>query len=267
MSKESREEVRRARGKLGDIIGKIWLRNFSFAEKPVCCTKHSGRRRVNNGWGPIDSEDEDSSMECNCRRWKELGGEEFVYKHISLANLPIVQWKPEVEEDRRKRYLFFDKCIDAGNLEALYRKGLVDYLGGKGAEDDAIGCLKKAASAGHIASQYAVCIILIFLGGESKETGIRMLSEIMSKESREEVRTARGKLGDIIGTIWLRNFSFAEKPVCCTKHSGRRRVNNGWGPIDSDDEDSSMECKFCKCDKEISHIFKSRNLGWNKIRS
>nr|GMC65787.1 putative F-box protein At1g67623 [Ipomoea batatas]GMC65789.1 putative F-box protein At1g67623 [Ipomoea batatas]GMD89918.1 putative F-box protein At1g67623 [Ipomoea batatas]GME01287.1 putative F-box protein At1g67623 [Ipomoea batatas]GME17553.1 putative F-box protein At1g67623 [Ipomoea batatas] len=184
----------------------------------------------------------------SCKRWNDLDDEDFVYKHMSLAKLPIVKWKPETEESKKKRCLFFQKCLDAGNLEALYRKGLVDYLGGKGAEDDALGYLKKAANAGHIASQYAVCIILIFLGSEHKENGIRMLSEMMSKESREDIRTAREKLGDIINLTWLNNFSIATKPVCCTKHYGH--VKNSWVPIDS------VECKFCKCDEEISHILK-----------
>nr|GMC65788.1 putative F-box protein At1g67623 [Ipomoea batatas]GMC65790.1 putative F-box protein At1g67623 [Ipomoea batatas]GMD34879.1 putative F-box protein At1g67623 [Ipomoea batatas] len=158
-----------------------------------------------------------------------------------------------------KRRLFFHKCLDAGNSEALYRKGLVDYLEGKGAEDDALGCLKKAASAGHIASQYAVCIILIFLGGEHKENGIRMLIEMISKESREGIRTAREKLVNIINLTWLCNFSFATKPVCCTKHYGR--VKKSWEAIDSDDdEDSSMGCKFCKCDKKFLTFL---NLGQN----
>nr|GMD45399.1 putative F-box protein At1g67623 [Ipomoea batatas] len=152
------------------------------------------------------------------------------------------------------------KCVDAGNLEALYRRGVVDYLQNK-ERGYALGCLKKAANAGHVASMYAVCIISIYLGGEHKKDGISVLGRMKkSKQSRKEVRQARWKLLDIIKMMWLRNFmGVAPKPVCCTKH--RLCKKNGWGPIDSDDEDSGIECESCKCDLEISHFSSS----WPKV--
>ncbi|XP_031101779.1 putative F-box protein At1g67623 [Ipomoea triloba] len=196
----------------------------------------------------------------SCREWNELGDDNLVYKHASLAKISIFRWKRETPENKRRRSLFLQKCVDAGNLEALYRRGVVDYLQRK-EQGYALGCLKKAANAGHVASKYAVCIISIYLGGEHKKDGISVLGRMKkSKQSRKEVRQARWKLLDIIKMMWLRNFlGVAPKPVCCTKH--RLCKKNSWGPIDSDDEDSGIECESCKCDLEISYF----NSSWPKV--
>nr|GMD48281.1 putative F-box protein At1g67623 [Ipomoea batatas] len=180
------------------------------------------------------------NAKLSCREWNELGDDNLVYKHASLAKISIFRWKRETPENKRRRSLFLQKCVDAGNLEALYRRGVVDYLQNK-ERGYALGCLKKAANAGHVASMYAVCIISIYLGGEHKKDGISVLGRMKkSKQSRKEVRQARWKLLDIIKMMWLRNFmGVAPKPVCCTKH--RLCKKNGWGPIDSDDEDSGIE--------------------------
>nr|GMD40536.1 putative F-box protein At1g67623 [Ipomoea batatas] len=181
------------------------------------------------------------NAKLSCREWNELGDDNLVYKHASLAKISIFRWKRETPENKRRRSLFLQKCVDAGNLEALYRRGVVDYLQNK-ERGYALGCLKKAANAGHVASMYAVCIISIYLG-EHKKDGISVLGRMKkSKQSRKEVRQARWKLLDIIKMMWLRNFmGVAPKPVCCTKH--RLCKKNGWGPIDSDDEDSGIECE------------------------
>nr|GMD45390.1 putative F-box protein At1g67623 [Ipomoea batatas] len=200
------------------------------------------------------------NAKLSCREWNELGDDNLVYKHASLAKISIFRWKRETPENKRRRSLFLQKCADAGNLEALYRRGVVDYLQRK-EQGYALGCLKKAANAGHVASKYAVCIISIYLGGEHKKDGINVLGSMKkSKQSRKEVRQARWKLLDIIKMMWLCNFmGVAPKPICCTKH--RLCKKNGWGPIDSDDEDSGIECESCKCDFEISHFSSS----WPKV--
>lgn len=65
------------------------------------------------------------SLFYSCRGWNELGDDSLVYKYASLVKIPIVQWQPETAENKVKKSLFLQKCIEAENLEALYRKGVV----------------------------------------------------------------------------------------------------------------------------------------------
>ncbi|KAG5619837.1 hypothetical protein H5410_005055 [Solanum commersonii] len=60
---------------------------------------------------------------------------------------------------------FMDKCVDCGNKEAMYRKGVFSFFRNIN-PDVAIELIDKASKGGHGAATYAFALILLYLGGE-----------------------------------------------------------------------------------------------------
>ncbi|CAH9093722.1 unnamed protein product [Cuscuta europaea] len=189
----------------------------------------------------------------SCHEWNELGDDVNVYKHASLAEFPVISsWKPESAEKKRKVASFLNKCIDAQNLEALFRRGVVGYFNGK-EQEYALECLRKAGNAGHVGAVYVICIIsMLFMGGEDKEKGMEVLSAMKkSDELRGKVGDARRELTSIVKEIWNGDFVVhRQKPDCCSRED-HCCTKTGW---DADEENLSIDCPYCKCDFEISVI-------------
>ncbi|KAH0764869.1 hypothetical protein KY285_000740 [Solanum tuberosum] len=91
------------------------------------------------------------------------------------------------------------KLRASGNLEALYRKGVFDFLNCN--DPTALGMINQAADGGHIGASYVLAIISIFNGGESMREGGMWVPE-----------------PNLLGG----------RPICCTVHQferiGRRNV-------------------------------------------
>nr|GMC61780.1 putative F-box protein At1g67623 [Ipomoea batatas] len=157
-----------------------------------------------------------------CREWNELAEDGYMLKHLSLHEFK--EWKlkvPESEEYKRKSSWLVNKCADAGNVEALYRKGLVGYLGGKEPEKG-LQCLKNAANSGHAGAEYAAAMISILSGGEEGwESGtLRLKTMMQCKESRIKAIDAPRQL--MYTHIKARDYRLGRLPVklsdrrCCT---------------------------------------------------
>ncbi|XP_016558423.2 putative F-box protein At1g67623 [Capsicum annuum] len=73
--------------------------------------------------------------------------------NVKLRYFPIAPWQKQRQEKINKVNSFMELCRECGNTEALYRKGVVDYL-----RDDepelALEFLKGAAKGGHIGAWY-----------------------------------------------------------------------------------------------------------------
>nr|GMC63849.1 putative F-box protein At1g67623 [Ipomoea batatas] len=157
-----------------------------------------------------------------CRGWNELGEDRYVLKHLSLHEFK--EWKllvPESEEYKRKSSWLVNKCADAGNLEALYRKGLVGYLGGLEPEKG-LQWLKNAANAGHGGAEYAAAMISILRGDKKGwKKGTRRLKAMMKcKELRKKAIDASRQL--MFTHIKAGDYRLRTLPVkrsdrrCCT---------------------------------------------------
>ncbi|RAL49447.1 unnamed protein product [Cuscuta campestris] len=200
------------------------------------------------------------NAKLSCQEWCQLGDESYVYKHASLAKFQIFPgWKQQSAEKKRKTSLFLYKCINAGNPEALFRTGVVGFFGCTEPIEYALECLKKAGNEGHVGAAYTICMIsILFLGGEHREKGIMVLSAMKeSKELKERVREAREELVRILRMIWKNKLHVrVQRPVCCSTadHCSRKR---GW---DFDEEDTSAECAYCRCDFEVFHVHKALPL-------
>jgi len=79
--------------------------------------------------------------------------------------------------------------------------------------------LDKASKGGHTAARYALGLISIFLGGESRRDGIQTIGEMkVTQQQRKITRQCRQRLRQILGTICIFNRVFAIEPSrCCTR--------------------------------------------------
>uniref|UniRef100_M1D809 F-box protein n=1 Tax=Solanum tuberosum TaxID=4113 RepID=M1D809_SOLTU len=73
---------------------------------------------------------------------------------------------------------FMNKCVDCGNKEALYRKGMVNFFRNEN-PDVALELIDKALKGGHDAATYGFAIISIFLGGEYSREGVKTIGEML----------------------------------------------------------------------------------------
>ncbi|CAI9091865.1 OLC1v1026967C1 [Oldenlandia corymbosa var. corymbosa] len=186
---------------------------------------------------------------------KELFGaaeEEYVHKQITLDKIPIIQWSED-----RKISDFLNKCRQSRNPEALFRKGVVDYFGGKDVSD-AIRCLQEASKSGHSEASYTMAVIWLFEGGESsKQKGLKMLSGMQkSRIQKRRIKNCRERLESIVVNILVDNASILkQQPTCCVMGHQRKKRRFYWG--EEIDEDDNIACDACTCDEELTAIRKA----------
>ncbi|KAK4718376.1 hypothetical protein R3W88_016714 [Solanum pinnatisectum] len=196
------------------------------------------------------------NAKLSCKVFHEVANERYVYQNATLAEFSIEpSWEKENQEKINKVASFLELCRECGNTEALYRKGVMDFF-----KDDmpelASEFLKRAAKGGHIGAFYVIGIIMVFMGGEFKQKGVKLIGNMKkTKQLRKITRECRKKLIEILTHIWVKNsLVLGQRPNRCTiQHQRIRR--NGW-PHDSEDEDEDMNvhCDACSCDVEIDHL-------------
>nr|GMC59176.1 putative F-box protein At1g67623 [Ipomoea batatas] len=199
------------------------------------------------------------SMDADrCRGWNELGEDRYVLKHLSLHEFK--EWKllvPESEEYKRKSSWLVNKCADAGNLEALYRKGLVGYLGGLEPEKG-LQWLKNAANAGHGGAEYAAAMISILRGDKKGwKKGTRRLKAMMKcKELRKKAIDASRQL--MFTHIKAGDYRLRTLPVkrsdrrCCTSCRHEFRLGKIMAVAFKEE---GKGCRRCICDAHILRAY------------
>ncbi|KAL1825536.1 hypothetical protein ACET3Z_012325 [Daucus carota] len=113
--------------------------------------------------------------------------------------------------------IFLERCTMAENPEALYQTGMIQHF----KEETAYGmdCLNKAMTCGHLDATYAVGMILILKGGESKNNGMQMIYDLKkincTKTKFEEIRQKF-----LRRLLWIKNTFLVgrEMPICCKNH-------------------------------------------------
>uniref|UniRef100_A0A3Q7G367 At2g35280-like TPR domain-containing protein n=1 Tax=Solanum lycopersicum TaxID=4081 RepID=A0A3Q7G367_SOLLC len=153
-------------------------------------------------------------------------------------------------------------CMEYGNPEALYRKGVVDFFR-KERSAYAMKYLVKAAEAGHIGAEYVISLIQILMGEEElKSNGVVAIGKMKAtKTKRRELAKFRKNLVDILTNIWILNpivFFGRKNSNRCSLHH-KRSYKNKWRQWpsfdnDEDDEDEELYCYACSCDEEIAHL-------------
>ncbi|KAG5619831.1 hypothetical protein H5410_005049 [Solanum commersonii] len=106
-----------------------------------------------------------------------MGSQQWVYGKVSM------------QEVRRYRFLrindvrnvslkaFVNKCIECGNIEAVYRIGMLKFCTNKNPHVG-LELIDKASKGGHGAAKYAFGIVLICLGSEYSREGVKTIGEM-----------------------------------------------------------------------------------------
>lgn len=112
-----------------------------------------------------------------------------------------------------------------------------------------IDCLMRAAKSGHLEAMYVLGIIMILHGGESKEQGMKIIIDMKTLQTKENIDRIRERFSRTLGSMWVNNTMVVGQvmPTCCT--IGEHPKSSRWGKL----EDSG--CEACSCDQEIVHLW------------
>ncbi|KAG5575742.1 hypothetical protein H5410_055876 [Solanum commersonii] len=151
-----------------------------------------GRRRYKRWRGVGESF---PTRKNNSRVFNQVANEPFVYQKVTLVNFPYCRWSIVQEA-----ISFLEMCRALGNLEALYRKGVIIFYVFHG---------------GHISASYVLAIISIFNGGESMREGLMFIANMTPLK----LRRCREKLRYTLYGWVLEPHLLGERPICCTVQS------------------------------------------------
>ncbi|KAG5610421.1 hypothetical protein H5410_021702, partial [Solanum commersonii] len=101
----------------------------------------------------------------------QVANEPSVYQKVTLVNFPYRRWSIVQEA-----ISFLEMCRASGNLEALYIKGVYDFL--NRSNSNGLGMLSQAADGGHIGASYVVAIISIFNCGEFMRESLMFIANM-----------------------------------------------------------------------------------------
>ncbi|KAE8705732.1 P-loop containing nucleoside triphosphate hydrolases superfamily protein isoform 1 [Hibiscus syriacus] len=181
------------------------------------------------------SVDDFINVRLSCKAFLAASNYDQVFENVSMEKVGFVPW-------RRSERVFEKRCRAAKNAEALYRKGMVDFFSRK-KPDSGLHCLKKATEKGHVEAMYAYGIILICLGGELREQGLRVLSSLDLEKSNKGVSkmivNCRSKTKKILRCMWVYETLAAPEGIDCD--------------CDRDRDSSSLEDEAWEASNNVGH--------------
>ncbi|XP_047331130.1 putative F-box protein At1g67623 [Impatiens glandulifera] len=185
-----------------------------------------------------------------CKTLNELGDNDFIYQIMSLKGIELVPWNKD------KQQILLERCIQCHNSEAFYRQGMVDYFSDKGTKYG-LDYLQKAANYGHAGALYVIGIISLFGDTESNKKGIEILNQNILKGI---LWKCRKEMVLFIYMLWTNIPTIMNKDVvCCLNHDNnyQKKWRFTWPVEDGDD---NVECKACKCDRELDYLMSSLGI-------
>ncbi|OMO54482.1 hypothetical protein COLO4_36468 [Corchorus olitorius] len=145
----------------------------------------------------------------SCKDFVKASNDYKIFENVSMEKFNPIPW----EENER---VFLEKCTEAKNAEALYRKGMLNCFSGR---EGGLQYLKEAADKGHIEAIYTIGIVFVCLGGEFKNIGFQVLSCLNLTSSKRSVLVARyrSKTENLLSKMWVN--------VCLDTPEGRTNCN------------------------------------------
>ncbi|KAG5631474.1 hypothetical protein H5410_003191 [Solanum commersonii] len=130
-------------------------------------------------------------MNVKLRVLNQVANEPSVYQKVTFVDFIEYIWPCKPCSVVRKCTSFLEMCRASRNLEALYRKGVVDYF--HHSDPNGLEMLNQEADRGDIGASYVLAIISIFKGGEFMREVIRFIANIRKMKSLK-LRRYRQKL-------------------------------------------------------------------------
>ncbi|KEH35004.1 hypothetical protein MtrunA17_Chr3g0116531 [Medicago truncatula] len=194
----------------------------------------------------------------SCKDFCKALEDPHVYQHAALDKFALI---PLAWFTSEKETMFLSRCREMGNLEIIYREGMVQYFStlmvNLGFDN-----LKNAALGGHHEAKYVYSMLLMANAenGEERKLGFDLFGELKNSSCISLV-SCRKRVQSFIKSMWLRNSVVVqnqELSLCCSSTcqsgGGTEKVvkkHSLWRQIDEFDNDVSFSCKYCDGNHEL----------------
>ncbi|CAA0321769.1 F-box domain [Arabidopsis suecica] len=191
------------------------------------------------------------------KSFRRICDEKYVFYRLSLKEIEFLPW----HENSAK---FIERCTESRNPEALFQKGFINYFRDK-LQDRGLEYLAEAAEKGIKEAKYVYGVILICLGGKTKQKGFEILSSVIKQlmsTTMNELVEFRYKIQKIRYGFWwsdntvveqLKTAYVSEKCKCdCKTRMLLLVMNRGWYLFgDETDLDFSSACELYLVHHEV----------------
>ncbi|XP_057432895.1 putative F-box protein At1g67623 [Lotus japonicus] len=194
-----------------------------------------------------------------CKDFIDATEDSSIWRKVSLDTFPLILW---LSNDKVSSFL--NRCKEYGNMESLYREGLLKYFGYPNGKIDGLEILKVVAQKGHKEAKYACG--MISLCSEDEDMRNQGLEHMRSLRKFKCVVGSRHKVKQLLGSIWKNNGMLKrnQNPLCNSKTTCKGwRVKTGrWALIDDDDDDDDDIglCEYCRWDHELEVFYRLFNV-------
>ncbi|KAF2286531.1 hypothetical protein GH714_017539 [Hevea brasiliensis] len=151
-----------------------------------------------------------------CKEFREAASEDYVFEHATIDSFPVIPWKINHGASS-----FLERCKKSGNPEALFRQGMIDYFSTL-KYDSGLKFLEKAASKGHAEAIYVYGMILMCYGGDLRNNGVKLLSDLKRSKSSLFMTECRKKVKRIVWSMWVNNYIIGIGPAEEEEYTNRR---------------------------------------------
>ncbi|XP_052187712.1 putative F-box protein At1g67623 [Diospyros lotus] len=177
-----------------------------------------------------------------CKDLRRAAEDEYVLERISIEKIPLIhEWLKHEEAS-----LFFKRCLESGNPEALYRQGMVEYFTFLKVESG-LDHLKTAMQKGHVEASYVYGMILFCSGGEWSLQGLQILTTLVIGN----IPKCRERINKMMRAMWVNNINVVvpRQSRFCNheEEEGNIRLTVTW---DGYEQVMDVDCEACRWSRE-----------------
>ncbi|GAV79122.1 F-box-like domain-containing protein [Cephalotus follicularis] len=180
------------------------------------------------------------NAKLSCKFLNEIANNDYIYQQVSLEKVPVIPWWPNKQTSS-----FLDRCKKSGNVEALYRQGVIEYLSACNLESGLM-YLRMATNSGHLGASYVLGVVLL-CNNDDDEEGINFLNIVHNNVQGFE--ECRQQLQEVTTCLWFNNY-LVPKPNNCLMQNEHLKKQRGW-PTDNE---NVIQCEACRCHREIKFV-------------
>jgi hypothetical protein len=197
-------------------------------------------------------------VKLSCKEFLSASEDGYVYQRASMDNfalVPLPWFKGEKETS------FLKRCKESGNLEILYREGMVQYFGNNVMANVGLENLKKAALEGHHEAKYVYSMLLMANceDEEGRKSGFDFFAEFKNSMGIGVAR-CRDRVKSFIKSMWVKNrvvvpnqqLSLCASNTCqCQSNGIEKTKKSTWLANEIDNDDICASCKYCDGNREL----------------
>lgn len=189
-----------------------------------------------------------------CREFLHASDDDYIYEHVSLDKFPQIPWFTTDKE-----ISFLKRCKESGNLESIYREGMIEYFSSLKL-NTGLESLRKASQKGHKDAMYVYGMIMICSQDEEqRKHGLQLLRFLKMSKC---IKRSRKRVKNFIWSMWIRNHLVRIGRPLCQYHAFHtslrlQNISGGWPSLNEEEEDDGIDlsCEYCIGDHELSFFF------------